>query len=145
MPMSQSSYSSPNTGAHTGCSCFLSTGDEVESEHSGACAVSKKDFADLRAQMDFGSSLQSFAHEWDAAVTIERSPEDFDPSRDVADHPQLIGHLVAALLEEQRTANLVAIASSPTFHRGVRRLAHDAVIDRLDVNQDLANLAAEGY
>lgn len=136
MPWSRGFYSSPNTGPRPECTCYLSIDDDTSSEHSSSCAVSLLAVADLRGEIEFGASLAAFAHEWDASARIEDAASGLDASRDIHDYPELTGHLVAALLEEQRTANLIAIANGGAFALELRERARDAVLERLDVQFD---------
>lgn len=143
MPMNQGSYNSPNMGHRTECDCYLGIDDDASSMHSSGCSVSKADFLDLRDEMNFGSSLPSFAYEWDAIAQIEESSPNLATSREVADYPEFAGYLLAALLEEQRTANLIAIANDDGFRRGAQILARDTVLERLDVGAEILDQVEE--
>jgi hypothetical protein len=125
MPYWNTAYIAPyRLGSSAECTCGLSARapeDRDRAGHSSLCEVGKIVLENAAASMALGTSLPS-------AVAMEERVG-------VEDSTELLDHTVLALVEEQRTANLIAIADSAMFPHRARARARDEVIRRMRLNE----------
>lgn len=124
MPWSpEGGYEAPAGVEIVGCACSKSVCAPDYATHDETCPISREIGDLIWSQAPRGASLPSFAHEWESVGDPSEGPTEKDPSK--------VGFLVAALLEEQRTANLIAIANSSVFSTWTRENARAEVVARI--------------
>lgn len=127
-------YCAPQTNVITHCTCSMSDyamGDEL---HHPRCSTSINEAAEITAEMPEGASFSSFVHQWEACGNVMS----FNDIALIESDPARIGYLLGALLEEQRTANLIAVASSSAFSEAWRDRAIAHVVRQLQGQREMS-------